>query len=80
MSLDPTTPVIVGVGQVTNWPDARGEAGLDERPEPIGLMIEAVRAAIEDCDGSPPGGASPGGQRLAQAAQSLRVTQPLSWR
>ncbi len=43
-------------------------------------MVEAVRAAIEDCDGSPPGGDSPGGRRLAAAAQSLRVTQPLSWR
>ncbi len=80
MKLDPATPVIVGVGQVTNRPDSRGEAGLDERPEPIGLMVEAVRAAIEDCDGSPPGGDSPGGRRLAATAQSLRVTQPLSWR
>ena len=59
MSVDPNTPVIVGVGQVTNRPGADG-GGLDSRPEPIGLMVQAVQAAMEDCDGAEPGGSCPG--------------------
>jgi acetyl-CoA C-acetyltransferase len=79
MSLDPATPVIVGVGQVTNPPEAAGQDTLDGRPEPVGLMVEAVRAAIEDCDGTEPGGTAPRGHRLVGRAQSLRVANPLSW-
>ncbi|HEX3981306.1 MAG TPA: acetyl-CoA acetyltransferase [Acidimicrobiales bacterium] len=79
MTLDPHTPVIVGVGQVTNRPDADGTASLADRPEPIGLMVDAVRAAVEDCDGSPAGGTAPGGRRLLGRIQSLRVADPLSW-
>jgi acetyl-CoA C-acetyltransferase len=79
MALDPSTPVIVGVGQVTNRPDPEGAVSLADRPEPIGLMVDAVRAAVEDCDGSTPGGASPAGRRLLSRIQSLRVADPLSW-
>jgi acetyl-CoA C-acetyltransferase len=79
MSLDPNTPVIVGVGQVTNRPGDDG-SGLDRRPEPIGLMVEAVRAAVEDCDGANPGGPAPAGRRLLARTQALRVSDPLSWR
>ncbi len=79
MRLDPTTPVFVGVGQVTNRPGTEGLGSLADRPEPIGLMVDAVRAAIEDCDGSPPGGGSPAGHRLVGRTQSLRVANPLSW-
>jgi acetyl-CoA C-acetyltransferase len=79
MSLDPTTPVIVGVGQVTDRPDPPGDRPLAERPEPIGLMVEAVRSAIEDCDDAPPGGAAPAGHRLAHRTQSIRAANPLSW-
>ena len=79
MALDPSTPVIVGVGQVTNRPDPDGASALAGRPEPIGLMVDAVRAAVEDCDGTEPGGASPAGRRLLSRIQSLRVADPLSW-
>ncbi len=79
MSVDPATPVIVGVGQVTDRPDTGGERPLSDRPEPIDLMVEAVRAAIEDCDGARPGGTARSGQALVAAAQSLRVANPLSW-
>jgi len=79
MSVDPHTPVIVGVGQVTNRPGADG-GGLDSRPEPIGLMVQAVQAAMEDCDGAEPGGSAPAGRRLVDRTQSLRLSDPLSWR
>ena len=55
MSIDPSTPVVVGVGQVTNRPHPEGEGSLADRPEPLGLMLDAVGAAVEDCDGSPRG-------------------------
>ena len=59
MAIDPRTPVVVGVGQVVTPPDA----GLDPaaRPEPLELMVRALRAAAEDCDGAPAGGAAPAG-------------------
>jgi acetyl-CoA C-acetyltransferase len=79
MTLDPRTPVIVGVGQVTNRPGAEGPGSLADRPEPIGLMVDAVRAAVEDCDGAAPGGSAPAGRRLLGRTQSLRVADPLSW-
>jgi acetyl-CoA C-acetyltransferase len=80
MPLDPSTPVVVGVGQVTNRPDPGGTVPLADRPEPIGLMVDAVRAAVQDCDGSADGGAAPAGRRLLGRIQSLRVADPLSWR
>ena len=78
MALDPRTPVVVGVGQVTTPPDA----GLDpsDRPEPLELMTMALRAAAEDCDGAPPGGAAPSGAALVARAESIRVVVPLGWR
>jgi acetyl-CoA C-acetyltransferase len=79
MVLDPRTPVIVGVGQVTNRPGPPGDGSLADRPEPVGLMVDAVRAAVEDCDDAPPGGSAPGGRRLLSRIQSLRVADPLSW-
>jgi acetyl-CoA C-acetyltransferase len=79
MRFDPNTPVVVGVGQVTNLPHSEGEGSLADRPEPIGLMIEAVEAAIEDCDGVAAGGAAPAGRALTGRAESLRVANPLSW-
>jgi len=81
MSLDPATPVIVGVGQVERRPDPEGTdaLALADRPEPVDLMVDAVRAAVADCDGSAPGGAAPGGRRLLSRIQSLRVANPLSW-
>ena len=78
MSLDPRTPVVVGVGQVTTPPDAPLEPA--ERPEPLELMVAALRAAAEDCDGVAPGAAAPSGHALLRKADSIRVVFPLGWR
>jgi acetyl-CoA C-acetyltransferase len=78
MALDPRTPVLVGVGQVTVRPDPT--VALDRRPEPFEVMARALRAAAEDCAGAPPGGTSTAGDRLLKRAQSLRVVGPLGWR
>src|SRR5580693_7233523 len=77
MTLDQRTPVVVGVGQVATPPDA----GLDPaaRPEPLGLMVAALRAAAEDCDGAPEGGAAPAGRTLMGRADSIRVVASLGW-
>jgi acetyl-CoA C-acetyltransferase len=78
MALDARTPVVVGVGQVTTWPDPAIEPA--ERPEPLELMVRSLRAAAEDCDGAPEGGPAPAGQALLRRADSLRVVLPLGWR
>ena len=64
MTLDPRTPVIVGVGQFLHRAD-----GLDDALEPVALMEQAVLAAARDAglDGPP-------------AADSIRVVSLLSWR
>lgn len=64
MTIDPRTPVIVGVGQYLN----RAE-GLDDALEPVALMERAVLAAADDAelDGPPP-------------ADSLRVVNVIGWR
>lgn len=72
MPLDPRTPVLVGAGQVIS--PASADDALAERPEPVDLMAQALRAAAGDCG---PAGA---GERLLQRAQSVRVMMPLSWR
>jgi acetyl-CoA C-acetyltransferase len=78
MSLDPHTPVVVGVGQVSTPADA-GLAAAD-RPEPLMLMTAALQAAAEDCDGAAPGGRAPAGHALLRGADSIRVVAPLGWR
>jgi acetyl-CoA C-acetyltransferase len=77
MALDPRTPVVVGVGQVTVRPDPTTERS--DRPEPLELMTAALLAAGEDCDGAPPGGRAPAGHALVRRADSIRVVAPLSW-
>jgi len=77
MALDPRTPVIVGVGQVTNRPDRA--AALSDRPAPLDLMVAALRAAAEDCTGAAPGTSGTPGARLLQRADSVRVVRSLSW-
>jgi acetyl-CoA C-acetyltransferase len=77
MALDPRTPVVVGVGQVTVRPNPGTEPSA--RPEPLELMTSALLAAAEDCDGAPPGGNAPAGHALVRRADSLRVVAPLSW-
>ena len=79
MPIDPSTPVVVGVGQVTNRPHTEGDGPLTDRPEPLGLMLDAVLAAVEDCDGAAPGGSAPAGRALLARTGSLRVANPLSW-
>jgi acetyl-CoA C-acetyltransferase len=64
MTLDPRTPVVVGVGQVTNHTDT-GEPPL----EPVDLMVEAVRRAEADT----------GAGGVLAAAGSLAVVRLLSW-
>jgi len=78
MALDPRTPVVVGVGQALTPPDAGLEPA--ERPEPLDLMVTALRAAAEDCDGVAPGAAAPAGTALLRRADSIRVVVPLGWR
>ena len=63
-SLDPRTPVLVGVGQFSNRVD-RGEPVL----EPVDLMVEALRRAQADA-----------GADVIAAADSVRVILLLSWR
>ena len=77
MALNPRTPVVVGVGQVSTPADA-GLAAAD-RPEPLELMTAALRAAVEDCDGVAAGGSAPAGSALLRRADSLRVVAPLGW-
>jgi acetyl-CoA C-acetyltransferase len=64
--LDPRTPVLVGVGQVTIRPGAG-----DVCPEPAVLMGQAARLAGED---------SGSGDVLLRRADSVQVVQLLSWR
>ena len=78
MALDPRTPVVAGVGQAVTPADAGLEAAA--RPEPLELMVGALRAAAEDCDGVAPGAAAPAGSTLIGRADSIRVVAPLGWR
>jgi acetyl-CoA C-acetyltransferase len=71
MALDPRTPVLVGVGQVTGRP-VEGQPVTD-RAEPVDLMAGALREAAADCAGA---GA---GDRLLARAESMRIMVPLSW-
>lgn len=64
MSLDPRTPVIVGVGQALH----RAE-GIDDARSPVELMVAATEAAAAD-----------GGLAGRPAVDSVRVVQLLSWR
>jgi acetyl-CoA C-acetyltransferase len=77
MALDPRTPVLVGVGQVTSRPDPG--AALEDRPAPLDLMVGALRAAAEDCSGAAPGDSGGPGARLLARADSVRVVRSLDW-
>ncbi|MGH9047288.1 MAG: acetyl-CoA acetyltransferase, partial [Acidimicrobiales bacterium] len=68
MVLDPRTPVLVGVGQLTDRPAERNGASP---PEPLGLMVQAARAAIQDAGGT--------SSRLLASIGSIRVVRSLQW-
>ncbi len=63
--LDPRTPVLIGVGQLSQRVD-RGAEVL----EPVDLMVEALRRAEADS----------GGRDVLARADSIRVSRLLSWR
>jgi acetyl-CoA C-acetyltransferase len=63
-TVDPRTPVLVGVGQFSNRVD-RGAEVL----EPVDLMVESLRRAEQDA-----------GTSLLAGADSVRVPLLLSWR
>lgn len=65
MAVDPRTPVIIGVGQHLNRADDPADA-----VEPVGLMVEALRAAEAD---------SGSGRALASAGV-VAVVPVVSWR
>jgi acetyl-CoA C-acetyltransferase len=65
-ALDPRTPVIVGVGQVTHHPQPGGE----DYAEPVALIVEALRAAGAD---------SGTGTALLHKAESVRVVAVAGW-
>ncbi|HEY8061046.1 MAG TPA: hypothetical protein VID94_19920, partial [Acidimicrobiales bacterium] len=65
MTLDPRTPVLVGVGQLNH----RVDQGADAL-EPVVLLEEAARRAEGDA----------GGQGVLAALDSIRVVSILSWR
>ena len=65
MSLDPRTPVLIGVGQLNQRVD-QGEPAL----EPADLIAEAARRAEVDS----------GASGVVQALESVRVVALLSWR
>ncbi|MGH9008045.1 MAG: acetyl-CoA acetyltransferase, partial [Acidimicrobiales bacterium] len=69
MAIDPRTPVLVGVGQVTDRPGA--SRGPDDRAEPLGLMVRSIRAALADSGGV--------ADRLLSAVGSVRVVRSLQW-
>ena len=66
VALDPRTPVLVGVGQVTVHP---GEE--PEPPEPLALMVRSVEAALADAGGRR--------ERVLGALGSVRVVRSLQW-
>ena len=69
MALDPRTPVIVGVGQLTLRPDD-DHLGLGPKDLPIDMMVEALRRAERDA----------GASALLASADSVRVVSTSSCR
>jgi len=69
MVLDPRTPILVGVGQITDRPGERNDP--DEPHEPLGLMVRAIRVALADTGGS--------SSRLLSAVGSIRTVRSFQW-
>ena len=72
-ALDPRTPVLVGVGQVTERPTPTAP-GADRPSEPVELMARALRAAAATAP------VPVAGDRCSPGPSRLRVMVPLSWR
>jgi acetyl-CoA C-acetyltransferase len=70
MALDPRTPVVVGVGQLTRKPtvDEIGSVG-----GPVEMMAEAARAAAADSGAGDPA-------KLLMGLSSVRTVEIMSWR
>jgi acetyl-CoA C-acetyltransferase len=77
MPISPRTPVVVGVGQAMTPADV-ALAPVD-RPEPVSLMVMALLAAAEDCDGVRPGAPARSGSALLRRVDSIRVVVPVGW-
>jgi len=65
MTLDPRTPILVGVGQTVNHWDGRDP---NAAPSPVSLTVEASRAAI----------ANAGAARVAEAIDTVVVVRTVS--
>lgn len=65
VTIDPRTPVIVGVGQLTRRPER-----AEDLTDPVSMMAEALRLASIDA----------GAPALVEHAQSVQVVDVLSWR
>jgi acetyl-CoA C-acetyltransferase len=70
MTLDPRSPVLVGVGQIDGREVAVDEGAGLRAPEPAAMMAQAARAAAADA----------GADRLLARIDSVRVVALLSWR
>ena len=70
MALDPRTPVVVGVGQLTRKPTVDDLEGIGD---PVAMMAEAARRAAEDSGARDPA-------QLLRDLSSVRVVEIMSWR
>jgi acetyl-CoA C-acetyltransferase len=70
MTLDPRTPVIVGVGQLTRHPGGGDGSWALTAPEPVDMMAEALRQAARD---------SGAGADLLARAQRIAVVRLMCW-
>jgi len=64
MTVDPRTPVLIGVGQMVQRAD-----GIDDALDPVEMMVEAIRRAVSDA-----------GLDSVPAPDAIRVVSLLSWR
>ncbi len=70
MALDPRTPVVVGVGQLTRKPTVDDLEGIGDT---VAMMAEAARRAAEDSGSSNPA-------KLLGGIESVRTVGIMSWR
>ena len=78
MTLDPRTPVLVGVGQVLNHPE--NPSGAHDLVDPLDLMVQALTAAAADIDGVNPGDPCPLGTTMLSKIDRLAAVVSFTWR